>query len=698
MNTIQKSILIDFLIPLAGAGGVERVIDVIATYLNKNGFHVRIVQLTSDGHRCFNPSLEVYPILINQRATNLDELSLLYAAFLQQYGAPDIVIATTWPYLVITARKALAAYNAPCKVLSWLHGPLDEYDRYGAGGIECLRRADYHLCISRKAADIIIKDNPNAALSVVYNPVPMEQYSPQTDYHRDNRTLLFVGRLSAEKRVDIIIRGIYLANLTHPDRPWHLRIIGDGDKHAELCDLIHELKLDNYISLLGWKDTPWADCSDVTATVLASEYEGSPLCAIESLANGIPVISTPVDGITELIAPGVNGWLYPQHDSKSLSDILSWISDGTLPDIAPSRCTDSVKAYESNTALNAFRAALHAAMDTISVIIPCYNVENYIRRCLDSILSQNITSANIEIICVDDCSTDNTLSILYEYEQTYPDIFIIIPLAQNMKQGYARNIALSYSHGNYITYLDADDCIDENMLDQLYRYSKLYDCDITECEYSQFNDDKDIPQVTSNGHITLLHLDNLEEKRYYVLNRYWKTAPWGRLYKKSFLIDNNIYFAEHCRMEDILFSAQYMCYMKSYLLLPMNYYHYYVNSQGTMFGSTINKYFMDTPTVQNMATDFLAEHGWYNDCLEEYSYLHYTKAFEEPIWRMCIDPSLYSYDSITYLKEELLKRFPEIAYNSYLMSSNSEAALICLDILTHNLCKETLDKVFLSQD
>lgn len=693
MHTINP-ILVDILVPVAGAGGVENVINAVGKYLNHNGFHVRIVQLLSDGNRWFDPELEVYPILIGKKAPTLDFLSELYANFLSQYGVPNIVIATTWPYLVMTAKKALAASTVPCKIVSWLHGPLYEYDRYGAGGIECLRHADAHLCISQKAADIILADNPAARVYVAHNPVFTEKYTHQAEYHKAERTLQFVGRLSAEKHVETIIQAIGIVNEDHPDLPWKLRIIGTGEELDKLKQLTNELQLDDFVSFPGWQSSPWSDCSNVTASVLSSEYEGSPLCAIESLANGIPVLSTPVDGITELITPGQNGWLYPIRDSDALARILGWISDNTLPDIAPQKCIDSIHSYKSDIALATFKDALIDVLDTISIIIPCHDVEKYLKRCLDSILSQTITGVKFEIICVDDCSNDNTLSILEEYEHQYPDMFIIIPLEQNMKQGYARNLALTYSTGDYITYVDSDDCIDANMLEQLYRYAKLDDCDITECGYTLFYDRDGVPNATASGKLTLLHMNNPDDKRYYILNRYWKTSPWGRLYKRSFLVDNNIRFPENIFMEDILFSTECMYHMRSYLLLPANYYFYYGNDNGTMLSDKLKDYYMNTMTMQNMSTDFLKEHDWYSDCYDEYAFMHYKKAFEELLWRMSLHPELYSYENIQLAKNELLTRFPDITNNHFIISSDSNITHICRNILTHNIPSDDLKKVF----
>lgn len=692
----DRLITIDFLIPVAGAGGVERVLDTVALYLQGNGFHVRLVQLTSDGSRWFSPELELYTILINQKVDSFDEFTGLYIAFLEQYGAPDMTIAVTWPLLVVTAKKALTSVASPAKVFSWLHGPLDEYARYGAGGLECLYFADHHLCISEQAAHTIRTAMPSASISVVHNPVNIEQYIPQTTYHSDSRTLLYVGRLSQEKRIDIIVHAISAANKLHPDAPWKLRIAGTGNLGSQLKELVHELDLDSFVTFSGWLSNPWSQCDDITACVLASEYEGSPLCAIESLANGIPVLSTPVDGISELIVPGINGWLYPHNDSGALCDVLCNIADGTLPSIDPIACTRSVEEYRSSIALNCFRSALINAMDCISVIIPCHNSKKYIRRCLDSILAQDITGVKLEIICVDDCSSDNTLDILSEYEQRFPDLFILIPLSQNMRQGYARNVALSYSTGNYITYVDSDDCVSPELLRQLYTYIKLYKCDVAECTYSQFDDNTPIPEAAADGNISFYDMSNLESKRAYVMNRYWKTAPWGRLYTRQLLTDNNILFAEGVRMEDILFSAECMCAMQRYILIPGNYYYYYLNSSGTMFSTEIHEYYLDTVNVEEQAADFLSAHGWYSDCLEEFEYAHYAKAFEEPVWRMCSEPALYyRFDTLIDLKEKLLKRFPDICNNRYLNSSNSETASICLQLLSANLDEEALNAVFM---
>ena len=94
--------------------------------------------------------------------------------------------------------------------------------------------------------------------------------------------------------------------------------------------------------------------------------------------------------------------------------------------------------------------------DLITVIVPCYNVEKYIARCIQSIENQTYGFENIELILIDDASTDNTAALLDAYRQKYPQRVIVISLKKNGKQGAARNKGLDIASGKYVTFVDSD--------------------------------------------------------------------------------------------------------------------------------------------------------------------------------------------------------------------------------------------------
>ncbi len=114
-------------------------------------------------------------------------------------------------------------------------------------------------------------------------------------------------------------------------------------------------------------------------------------------------------------------------------------------------------------------------MISFSFIIPVYNSELYLKRCLNSLLNQDLD--NIEIIAINDGSTDLSLEILNTYKTKYPNIFTVIS-QENKGIGPARNVGLNVATGEYIWFIDNDDCICPNCLQKLYNVLQKTDCDI----------------------------------------------------------------------------------------------------------------------------------------------------------------------------------------------------------------------------
>ena len=117
-------------------------------------------------------------------------------------------------------------------------------------------------------------------------------------------------------------------------------------------------------------------------------------------------------------------------------------------------------------------------MKKISIIIPCYNCQEYIQFCLHSVFEQTIGLSQLEIILLDDASTDGTLNVLMQYEKKYPEDIMLIPLSENGKQGKARNIGMSYATGEYVLFLDADDVLHKVACEHLYNTAVKQQADI----------------------------------------------------------------------------------------------------------------------------------------------------------------------------------------------------------------------------
>ncbi|MEI0612260.1 glycosyltransferase [Brachyspira pilosicoli] len=194
----------------------------------------------------------------------------------------------------------------------------------------------------------------------------------------------------------------------------------------------------------------------------------------------------------------------------------------------------------------------------VSVIIPVYNVEPYLKECLDSITNQ--TLKEIEIICIDDCSTDNSYKILEEYAKK-DNRFILIKNEKNSGVAIARNCGIKKAVGEYIYFIDPDDYISLNYIEELYNTAKKYDSDIT----SNLNilHDKDGTFIDYVPYCNIKSKELSGKSEVSIINQkknteeYLHVVVWNKIFKRKFLNDNNLYFLEiKARCGDINFSAK----------------------------------------------------------------------------------------------------------------------------------------------
>ena len=181
-------------------------------------------------------------------------------------------------------------------------------------------------------------------------------------------------------------------------------------------------------------------------------------------------------------------------------------------------------------------------MPILSIIVPVYNAEKTIKKCLDSILSQ--TLKDIEIILVNDFSNDKTIEIIENYKD---ERIVLINNEENKKTGLSRNIGLSKANGKYIGFVDNDDWVDEDYFEKMINEIEKNQDDICVTLKIKNHTNKKI-----KPHLSL----NKDLKEVVFVER---TAPWAKIFKKDFLIENNILFDNH-RGEDI-----YPAFLSAYL-------------------------------------------------------------------------------------------------------------------------------------
>ena len=209
----------------------------------------------------------------------------------------------------------------------------------------------------------------------------------------------------------------------------------------------------------------------------------------------------------------------------------------------------------------------------ISVIIPVFNTEKYIRQCLESVVTQSYT--NIEIICVDDASSDGSGLIINEFRNEDPRIKILIN-DSNIGAGLSRNKGLDYSKGEYIFFLDSDDYLLQGSLECLVNIINRYNLPEVICFKSELFDCKtnkkfyvrQIPDKYVNKLINIYSCpDSIEYINYEVT----------KLYRKDFLINNNIKFPPYKSLEDVEQTLDVMLSAKNIILTNDEVYAYRKN-------------------------------------------------------------------------------------------------------------------------
>lgn len=271
----------------------------------------------------------------------------------------------------------------------------------------------------------------------------------------------------------------------------------------------------------------------------------------------------------------------------------------------------------------------------ISIIVPVYNVEKYLEKCLISLVNQ--TLKDIEIIIINDGSTDNSQKIIDKFKKEHTNIKSIEQ--KNQGQAVARNVGLEYCTAEYVTYVDSDDYVELDMMKKLYKNVEKNKYDI----------------VISN-------IIKEEGNKKYIFKNFWQVSkdanknfmtshmgPVARLYKREFLINNNFKFLEGVIYEDLGSIPILGMYTDKIIYVDDAYYHYVIRAGSSMKQTKYNKKMEDIFKVMNNLSNKIDE-----QYSEELEYLY-------------IEHLLYgaSLRFVEFNKEDMLLKIKNIMHNKY---------------------------------
>jgi len=368
-------------------GGFEKVESILAHYLISKGHKVNILSLVAKKSEFDKKVLDIFNdlnvhryfykyrlrisipkiFLGNMIGINYSPAYDEIKDYLQNKFEPDIIIVTNVEWIFgLSAKKALKDLNYDkCKVIWWPHSslfPKLPIWMYILGSRiilsttikKLLKNIDAVLAISTGIKKQISKLNPNVKVYTVFNP--LEPYNGELVLSSKIPTFLYVGRIEYRaKNLSFMFNG-----LSKVKRDWKLIIVGTGPDEDKLKNLANSLGISQKIEWMGFKKNPYENLNEgVTALLLTSRYEGFGMVLAEANQRGIPVISSDCQvGPSDIVIPGVNGYLYPEGDMDAFVKIINDVIDGKLNFGTPEEISKTAERFSEDVVCNNIMNAL----------------------------------------------------------------------------------------------------------------------------------------------------------------------------------------------------------------------------------------------------------------------------------------------------------------------------------------------------
>ena len=263
-------------------------------------------------------------------------------------------------------------------------------------------------------------------------------------------------------------------------------------------------------------------------------------------------------------------------------------------------------------------------MDTlVSIVVAVYNAEDCLSRCLDSLRSQ--TYKNIEVICVNDASTDNSQLIINAYAKKDNRIRSIIHDV-NMNAGGAMNDGIKAAKGEYVCIVDNDDWLEKTTIEELIKASDNCSIDIVACDWLDYRSEDEIKQNTNLTDSS----DWFENNRYALLNGF---RLLGCLIRKSIFEENNLFFPEKVFYEDNAIANCILFYAHSIKPLHKGLYYYYFSEGSVTRSGSIKKY-EDRVYTTDLFLENLEKRGFVDDRTRELIEYRYLRLLYSTIYRL----------------------------------------------------------------
>lgn len=298
----------------------------------------------------------------------------------------------------------------------------------------------------------------------------------------------------------------------------------------------------------------------------------------------------------------------------------------------------------------------------LSIIVPVYNMasDHKLEYCLDSLVNQTVE--DYEIIAVDDCSTDNSMEILKEYERRFPEKFRAVHLEVNRHQGGAKNIGLRMAKGEWIGFIDSDDWIRPDMYERLIERAKSTGADLAGCDYCLTDvHSMEVGQIVHNNKKSQSGILNKEKRASLILDG---GSLVVKIFRRSMIMEKELWFPEDIFYEDNALGNSYLVLAKHFEYIEEPMYYYYQHDTSTVH--TISpKRCEDRMEAGRLMLAEAKRHGYFEELRPELEYSFTLLFYVNTLFTYMAGVGKTKYGFVKAMGKEMKETFPEFEKNSY---------------------------------
>lgn len=298
----------------------------------------------------------------------------------------------------------------------------------------------------------------------------------------------------------------------------------------------------------------------------------------------------------------------------------------------------------------------------LSIIVPVYNMaaDRKLEYCMDSLVNQSVQ--DYEIIAVDDCSTDESLAILQDYEKRYPDKVCAIHSEVNRHQGGAKNIGLKAAKGDWIGFIDSDDWITPDMYQKLIERAEETGADLVGCDYCLTNEHSmKVGQIVSNNKNDQIGVLDAQKRRSLILDG---GSLVVKIFRRSMIIENELWFPEDIFYEDNALGNSYLILAKHFEYIEEPMYYYYQHDASTVH-TISTKRCEDRMAAGRIMLEEAHRHCYYDDFQPELEYSFTLLFYVNTLFTYMAGVNRTKYSFVKALGKEMKQTFPDFERNPY---------------------------------